>query len=83
MNYTYDEVADAVYLYLVDRIEDGAAKRSSMVDLYVSDASIIVTLDAFDRALGIEFLGASNLFTAEAIEGFRLGRTPFSSLDDE
>ena len=79
LKYTYDEVADAVFLYLVDQIDFGEVKRSSMVDLYVPGASMCVDLDATGRALGIEFLGVSNLFTAETIEGLRLGRTPFPS----
>jgi uncharacterized protein YuzE len=77
VRYTYDEVADAIYLYLVDTIAPDQTRRSEFIPLEIRGASLIAALDEAGNALGIEFLGASRLFTAEALEGFRAGRTPF------
>jgi len=76
MKYTYDADADAVFLYLVDHIGRGEAVRSALVDLYVDSGAVNVELDGDGHALGVEFLGASKLFTEEAIAGFRAGRSP-------
>jgi len=77
MRYTYDEEADAVFLYLVDHIGAGEAARSRMVDLHVHLGAVNVELDRDGRAVGVEFLGASKIFTEDAIAGFRAGRSPF------
>lgn len=76
VRYTYDEEANAVYLYLVDSVGRGEAKRSSVVPLELRGASITVDFDDGGHALGIEFLGASSLFTAEALNAIRAGRSP-------
>jgi uncharacterized protein YuzE len=77
VRFTYDEIADAVFIYMVDEIATGEAKRSALVPLEVPGASILVELDEGDRALGVEILGASRMFTAEALAGFRVGRSEF------
>ena len=77
MRYTYDEDADAVFLYLVDAIARGQACRGAMVPLEIRGASISVSLDDAGHALGIEFLGVSELFTPKAIEAIRAGRSTF------
>lgn len=64
---TYDRDADAAYLYLVESIgPNGVAQtRSSMLEL--DRASIDFDLDAEDKVLGIEILGASRVLTAETL----------------
>jgi uncharacterized protein YuzE len=70
MRYTYDDAADAVFIYLVDDIKSGEVVRSAWLPLRVAGASITASLDAGGRTLGLEFLGASRLFTPETLEGF-------------
>lgn len=70
MRYTYDSEADAIFIYLVDEIGGGEVARSAWVPLRMSGASITASVDADGNALGIEFLGASHLFTAEALAAF-------------
>jgi uncharacterized protein YuzE len=51
MKYSYDDEADALYLYLREGVE---VARSIVVD-----EDRVVDVDAFGRAVGIEVLGAS------------------------
>jgi hypothetical protein len=76
--YTHDAVADAVFLYLVDSVERGAARSSRFVPVSIEGASVTVVLDEAGRALGVEFLGASKLFSQDALEGFRRGPGAFT-----
>lgn len=80
--YTYDETADAVYLYLAGPVGFGELARSQLVPWGRAGlgASITLCLDHSGAPRGLEFLGVSKMFTAEAIEGFREGRTPFDEL---
>lgn len=71
MRYTYDEQADAAYLYLVEEIRPGEVKRSAWVPLSMKGASIMVSLSEDGDALGIEFLGVSQLFSPAAIDALR------------
>ena len=49
----------AAFIYLVDQIESGQVARSEMSDLEIERGAVILLLDAADRLLGIEVLGAS------------------------
>ena len=82
LRYTYDEEADAVFLYLVEHIDFGEVRRSAAVDLDLRGASIIVVVREDGTPLGIEFLGASRFFTAEALDAIGRGRAPFPGNDD-
>ncbi|MGB6056900.1 MAG: hypothetical protein WBF71_01445 [Microthrixaceae bacterium] len=76
MRFTLDREADAVFLYLVDEIEPGSANRSSIVTLPFQGASVIAVLDADGRALGLEFIPASAMFTGKmlmAMEEYQSG----------
>ena len=80
MKFTYDADADAVFLYLVPSISAGQVAQSTAVPLAIKGASVIVSLDESGRALGIEVLGVSNLFSAEGVAAWENGRTPFDTL---
>jgi uncharacterized protein YuzE len=64
---TYDEVADAAYIYLSDPIERGGEASSSVLDKKLDRASVIASFDQQDRLVGIELLGVSRLLRADAI----------------
>ena len=80
MKYTYDADADAVFLYLVPSISFGQVTRSAFVPVAIKGASVTVSLDESGRALGIEFLGASKLFSTVGLAAWENGRTPFDAL---
>jgi hypothetical protein len=80
VRFTYDEVADAVFIYLAEEIGRGEAKRSSLLPFDLKRASMVVVLGEDDRALGLEILGASRVFTEPALNALREGRTPFEEL---
>lgn len=69
MRFSYDPDADAAFLYLVDEVAFGEAKRSRFVPIKMKGASIMVVLDENDRALGVEFLGARTQLTPALIAG--------------
>jgi uncharacterized protein YuzE len=64
MRVTYDPAADAAYVYLVDRIAPGEAKRQVMA----LDGSVVLDLDSEGRLLGVEVLAAKQLLRPETIE---------------
>ena len=68
MRFTYDPEADAAFLYIVDQIGPGQAARSEMCDLEIRESAVILVLDANERLLGIEFLGASRLVPEEVLD---------------
>ena len=68
MRLTYDPEADAAFVYLVDHIAPGEVARSEMCDLEIREGAVILALDADERVLGIEFLGASRLVPAEVLD---------------
>lgn len=67
MRLTYDEKADAAYVYLVPTIDRGEVHqtRHSMVPL--DQAGINLDFDADGRLLGIEILGASRVLRRETL----------------
>ena len=64
---TYDRVADAAYVYLVDRITPGSVTRTSVPDMQFKSAAVTIDFDEDSRMLGIEILGASRLLTSETL----------------
>jgi uncharacterized protein YuzE len=54
LHWTYDDEADALYIYLVDEIPPGAAVRQLR-----RGHGVLVDLDASGQVLGIEVLDAS------------------------
>jgi len=79
LSFTYDETADAVYLYLAGPIGPGELVRGQLVPWGRAGlgVSVVLDLDRSGTPRGLEFLGVSKLFTAEVIEGFLEDRTPF------
>jgi len=53
MRVTWDEGASAGYIYLVDKIESGEAKRTLVV---ADEENLILDFDKDGRLLGIEIL---------------------------
>lgn len=68
MRFTYDPDADAAFLHIVDPIAPGQASRGEMCDLELREGAVIVVLDADDRLLGVEVLGASRLIPADVLQ---------------
>ncbi len=63
MRITHDPFADAAYVYLVDRIAPGEAKRQ----VVVLDGNVVIDFDENGKLLGIEVLGAGEMLRAETI----------------
>lgn len=68
MRFTYDPDADAAFVYIVDLIHPGQAARSEMCDLEIREGAVILVLDADERIIGIELLGASRLVPKEVLD---------------
>lgn len=68
MRFTYDPEADAAFVYIVDHINPGQVARSEMCDLEIREGAVILVLDADERLLGIELLGASRLVPTEVLD---------------
>lgn len=68
MRFTYDPEADAAFVYIVGHIDPGQVARSEMCDLEIREGAVILVLDADERLLGIELLGASRLVPAEVLD---------------
>jgi uncharacterized protein YuzE len=68
VRFTYDPEADATFVYIVDQINPGQAARSEMCDLEIREGAVILVLDAGERLLGIELLGASRLVPADVLD---------------
>ncbi len=67
MRITFDPAADAAMIYLVDRVPDGGVARSEVCDVEFIGGAVILDLDADDRLLAIEVLGASKLLPADVV----------------
>ena len=72
MRITYDEAADAAYIYLVHEIGYGAVTRTLIGP--VIEKGTAVNLDFADggRLLGIELLGAHRLLAPDVIAHLKL-----------
>lgn len=64
---TYDPVADAAFLYLVDPIEPGSAVSGSTLNRALDRAAVNASFDSEGRLLGIELLGVSRLLPPESL----------------
>ena len=80
IRYTYDERADAINIIFDEDRTRGRAVSSSVVAMPFNGASMCVARDASGRALSLEILGVSRIFTESAVEAIRQGRTPFEDL---
>jgi uncharacterized protein YuzE len=60
---TYDPSGGAAYVYLVDRIAPGEAKRQEVV----LDGQVVLDLDAHGKLLGIEIIEGDSLLRPETI----------------
>jgi uncharacterized protein YuzE len=60
---TYDPEARAAYVYLVDRIAPGEAKRQEVV----LDGQVVLDLDEHGKLLGVEIIYADSLLRPETI----------------
>lgn len=67
MRLTYDEAADAAYVYLVPEIRPGEVHQTRVSGIRLDQAAINVDFDADGRILGIELLGASRLLRRESL----------------
>ena len=68
MRSTYDSVANAAYVYLVDSVKPGEVAYSRHANIALDQAAITVDFDTDGRVLGIELLGADRLLRSESIE---------------
>ena len=68
MRMTYDEHADAAYLYL-DEFAKTADGSSIVVDHDVPNSAIILQFDVQKRLVGIEILGARRLLSSTTLLG--------------
>ncbi len=68
---TFDEDADAAFVYLSGEIGFGDVARSQWVPIRFQGGSMIVVYDDQGAALGIEFLGCSRQFTAAMLDALR------------
>jgi uncharacterized protein YuzE len=67
MHGTFDAQADAAYLYLVDEIPRGAAKRQVPLEGEGLKPMVVLDLDEEDRILGIEVVGATGSLHPETL----------------
>lgn len=61
---TYDDVADAAYIYLVPEIEPGGVARSVFAAGGSGPWTVVLDLDPDGRIIGVEVLGAKNALPA-------------------
>ena len=65
MRVTYDSVADAAYVQVVEQIGNGEAVKNLVTDLPTQGGSIVIDFDDDGRVLGFEILGARTLLRDE------------------
>jgi uncharacterized protein YuzE len=61
MRITYDDAADAAYIFLGDSIAPGAVARTRPTMLEFDRSFIALDFDSNGKVLGIEILGASRI----------------------
>ena len=62
MKLEYDKEVDAAYIYVVDSIHDGAAKKTVRVS-----EEIIIDFDGNGKLLGVEVLNASKIINKKVL----------------
>ena len=67
MRMTYDEVADAAYVYLAESIAPGEVAKTRPSMLEFDRAFIAFDFDSDGKVLGIEILGASRLVNEDVL----------------
>lgn len=64
---TYDQDADAAYVYFEDRIADGSVEQTVPSGIDLDRALIAFDFNVDGKLVGIEILGASRILTREAL----------------
>lgn len=64
---SYDSVADAAYLRLADTQAHGGFARTVVTDVALENAAINLDFACDGILLGMEFLGASHILSAELL----------------
>lgn len=67
MRLTYDEDADAAYLYVAEGIPSSGVSKTYACDPREIEGMINLDFDSEGRLLGIEILDASTLLPSEAL----------------
>ena len=68
MRITYDSETDAAYIYLVNSVRPGEAKKTYVCDPSEMNGMINLDFDAFGRLLGIEVLCARQQLPPELLD---------------
>ncbi|MBX4205882.1 DUF2283 domain-containing protein [Candidatus Microgenomates bacterium] len=68
MRITYDKSADAVYIYLKEKIEAGGVNKTYPCDPKEVDGMINLDFDIENKLIGIEILGASRKLPKELLD---------------
>jgi len=68
MRMTFDPVADAAMILLVDPLPDGEIVTSQVCDAEMTDAAVVLDLDGQGRVVAIEILGASRIIPGPVLE---------------
>ena len=76
MRFTYDEIADAMYIYLVDPIAPGQAVDTLPLETERGHKEMFIDVDANGKILGIEIQGASRVLGAGALVQRPASRPP-------
>ena len=66
MKVTYDDEADAAYIYLKEKIGKGEVKNTISMN-----NNIILDFDENKKLIGIEILSASTIIPKKAVETFQ------------
>jgi uncharacterized protein YuzE len=64
---TYDDSADAAYIYLVDSIDAGGVDNTFPIDPTEIDGMINLDFDSDGRLVGVEVLDASRFLRPETL----------------
>ena len=67
MRITYDEEADAAYIYLVATIGRGEVAGGTACKTDLEHASVVLDFDTEGKLLGIELLGVSHALRPEGV----------------
>lgn len=79
---TYDDVADAAKIHLVDSVGFGAVARSAVCDMDLAETAVNLDFGHDGRLLAIEVLGASRLLPGDVVTR-ELSETEWSSVARE
>ena len=68
MKTTYDKNVDAAYIYILDKIEPGSAKKTYLCDPLEIGGMINLDFDKDGKLLGVEILDASKFLPQSVLE---------------